>query len=96
MAQERTQAQENPYLSARKEYGDRYGSAVRDAARWRQISILMVMLFMVVVFLMIMSFFSFVIVVFAGRMVVIVVLIFLHAFHDLFFAHPVSKDIHQV
>ena len=44
MAQERTQAQENPYLSARKEYGDRYGSAVRDAARWRQISILMVML----------------------------------------------------
>ena len=36
--------QENPYLSARKEYGDRYGSAVRDAARWRQISILMVAL----------------------------------------------------
>ena len=36
--------QENPYLPARKEYGDRYGSAVRDAARWRQISIFMVML----------------------------------------------------
>ena len=35
---------ENPYLSARKEYGDRYGSAVKDAARWRQISIFMVML----------------------------------------------------
>ena len=31
---------ENPYLSARKEYGDRYGSAVKDAARWRQISFL--------------------------------------------------------
>ena len=36
--------EENPYLSARKEYSDRYGSAVKDAARWRQISILMVML----------------------------------------------------
>ena len=36
--------QENPYLSARKEYSDRYGSAVKDAARWRQISILMVLL----------------------------------------------------
>jgi len=36
--------QENPYLSARKEYSDRYGSAVKDATRWRQISILMVML----------------------------------------------------
>ena len=36
--------QENPYLAARKEYGDRYGSAVKDAARWRQISIFMVML----------------------------------------------------
>jgi type IV secretion system protein VirB5 len=35
---------ENPYLSARREYSDRYGSAVKDAARWRQISILMVML----------------------------------------------------
>ena len=35
---------ENPYLSARKEYSDRYGSAVKDAARWRQISILMVLL----------------------------------------------------
>ncbi|EEX47761.1 conjugal transfer protein [Jonquetella anthropi E3_33 E1] len=27
---------ENPYLSARREYGDRYGSAVRDAATWRR------------------------------------------------------------
>ena len=36
--------EENPYLSARKEYSDRYGSSVKDAARWRQISILMVML----------------------------------------------------
>ena len=36
--------QDNPYLAARKEYGDRYGSAVKDAARWRQISIFMVML----------------------------------------------------
>lgn len=36
--------QENPYLSARKEYSDRYGSAVKDAARWRQISIFMVLL----------------------------------------------------
>ena len=35
---------ENPYLSARKEYSDRYGSAVKDAARWRQISILMILL----------------------------------------------------
>lgn len=35
---------ENPYLSARKEYSDRYGSAVKDAARWRQISIFMLML----------------------------------------------------
>ncbi|MBQ7576744.1 MAG: hypothetical protein IJT21_00595 [Synergistaceae bacterium] len=38
---------DNPYLSARKEYGDRYGSAVKDAARWRQISIFMVMLCLV-------------------------------------------------
>ena len=36
--------QENPYLSARKEYGDRYGSSVRDAARWRQISFFLIML----------------------------------------------------
>ena len=36
--------QENPYLSARKEYGDRYGSSVKDAARWRQISFFTLML----------------------------------------------------
>ena len=30
----------NPYVSARKEYEDRYGSAIKSAARWRQISIL--------------------------------------------------------
>ena len=36
--------QDNPYLSARKEYGDRYGSAVKDAAHWRQISIFMLLL----------------------------------------------------
>ena len=36
--------QENPYLSARKEYGDRYGSAVKDAAHWRQISMFMLLL----------------------------------------------------
>ena len=35
---------ENPYLSARKEYSDRYGSAVKDAAHWRQISMLMLLL----------------------------------------------------
>ena len=34
--------QDNTYLAARKEYGDRYGSAVKDAARWRQISIVSV------------------------------------------------------
>ena len=38
------QEQENPYLSARKEYGDRYGSSVKDAARWRQISFFTLML----------------------------------------------------
>ena len=43
MAQE-IKEQENPYLSARKEYGDRYGSSVKDAARWRQISFFLVML----------------------------------------------------
>jgi len=32
---------DNPYLSARKEYEDRYGSVVQAAARWRQISILL-------------------------------------------------------
>ena len=36
--------QDNPYLSARKEYGDRYGSAVKDAAHWRQISMFMLLL----------------------------------------------------
>ena len=36
--------QDNPYLSARKEYGDRYGSAVKDAAHWRQISLIMLLL----------------------------------------------------
>ena len=35
---------ENPYLSARKEYGDRYGAAVDEAARWRQISFFLLML----------------------------------------------------
>ena len=43
MAQE-IKEQENPYLSARKEYGDRYGSSVKDAARWRQISFFLIML----------------------------------------------------
>ncbi len=32
--------QDNPYLSARKEYGDSYGLAVKDEAHWRQISII--------------------------------------------------------
>ena len=36
--------QDNPYLAARKEYGDRYDSSVQYAARLRQISIFMVML----------------------------------------------------
>ena len=44
MAETQATEQENPYLSARKEYGDRYGSSVRDAARWRQISFVVVML----------------------------------------------------
>ncbi|MBQ7151414.1 MAG: conjugal transfer protein TrbF [Synergistaceae bacterium] len=35
---------ENPYLSARKEYGDRYGAAVNEAARWRQISLFLLFL----------------------------------------------------
>ena len=43
MAQE-IKEQENPYLSARKEYGDRYGSSVKDAVRWRQISFFLIML----------------------------------------------------
>lgn len=34
----------NPYLEARKEYEDRYGSVIKAAARWRQISILMAFL----------------------------------------------------
>ena len=45
MAQEtQGKEQENQYLSARKEYGDRYGSSVKDAARWRQISFFLIML----------------------------------------------------
>ena len=44
MAETQAAEQENPYLSARKEYGDRYGSSVKDAARWRQISFFLVML----------------------------------------------------
>ena len=35
---------DNPYLSARAEYGDRYGAAVNEAARWRQISFLLLLL----------------------------------------------------
>ena len=35
---------ENPYLSARKEYGDRYGAAVNEVARWRQICFLLLLL----------------------------------------------------
>ena len=35
---------ENPYLSARKEYGDRYGAAVNEAIRWRQICFFLLML----------------------------------------------------
>ena len=38
------QEQENPYLSARREYGDRYGAAVNEAARWRQICFFLLML----------------------------------------------------
>ena len=38
--------QENPYLSARREYGDRYGAAVNEAARWRQICFFLMMLCM--------------------------------------------------
>lgn len=41
---ERQEAMENPYLSARKEYGDRYGAAVNEAARWRQICFLLLLL----------------------------------------------------
>ena len=39
-----TEGAENPYLSARAEYGDRYGAAVNESARWRQISFLLLML----------------------------------------------------
>ena len=35
---------DNPYLSARAEYGDRYGAAVNEAARWRQIAFFLLML----------------------------------------------------
>ena len=38
------QEQENPYLSARREYGDRYGAAVNEAARWRQVCFFLLML----------------------------------------------------
>lgn len=31
----------NPYLDARAEYEDRYGSAIKASARWRQISIIL-------------------------------------------------------
>jgi len=41
---DRPQEQENPYLSARREYGDRYGAAVNEAARWRQICFFLLML----------------------------------------------------
>ena len=38
------QPQENPYLSARREYGDRYGAAINETARWRQICFFLLML----------------------------------------------------
>ena len=41
---EQQQSQENPYLSARREYGDRYGAAVNETARWRQICFFLLML----------------------------------------------------
>ena len=37
-------SEDNPYLSARAEYGDRYGAAVNEAARWRQISFFLLLL----------------------------------------------------
>ena len=40
----KTKQLDNPYISARAEYGDRYGAAVNEAARWRQISFVMLML----------------------------------------------------
>lgn len=40
----REEHEENPYLSARAEYGDRYGAAVNEAARWRQISFFLLLL----------------------------------------------------
>ena len=36
--------QENPYLSARREYGDRYGAAINETARWRQVCFFLMML----------------------------------------------------
>ena len=41
---EQEQEEENPYLSARREYGDRYGAAVNETARWRQICFFLLML----------------------------------------------------
>ena len=43
---EKVQEQENPYLAARREYGDRYGAAVNEAARWRQICFFLLMVCM--------------------------------------------------
>lgn len=41
---EREKESGNPFLSARMEYQDRYGSAVKDAARWRRHSIILLSL----------------------------------------------------
>jgi len=43
-SEDENKSMENPYLSARAEYGDRYGAAVNEAARWRQISFLLLVL----------------------------------------------------
>lgn len=43
-SEDENKSMENPYLSARAEYGDRYGAAVNEAARWRQISFLLLAL----------------------------------------------------
>lgn len=40
----RREFEDNPYLSARAEYGDRYGAAVNEAARWRQIALFLLLL----------------------------------------------------
>ena len=40
----RREYEDNPYLSARAEYGDRYGAAVNEAARWRQIALFLLLL----------------------------------------------------